>query len=430
MADAITDILILGGGIGGLTLGAILRQLNLSYKVLDRSTSLTPTGAGISLAPNALKVLDQLGLYEDILAVGQKIRSIRVYRNDVQWNEIDWSGMEAAYGYPVMMAERHSFHQILYRAAGGAESVIMDSKVVDIIDDAAEPFVTVILADGKKLRARIVVGADGIRSVTRRILAGRANDKSANTIRYTGRTHMSGITKPLPHLSDDAIGVGHWMLYDKSVLVTWPCPGKGQWFIGMKQSATVKEQDRSVWDSATTGMVNEVYGNEFHPLTDNGKTSEIIDQAIRVLASDVFEEVAFPSMAKGRVALIGDAAHSMTSAFGQGGCQSIEDAAVLADELQTKIVKSGIGFDRLTSAEIGSILATYAARREERVQQLALWSRKFAMLQAAIIPYGLGGFLRGLVFRFAPGWAWIWYLKWLYGVQPTVSGLDPVKKKA
>jgi len=203
MADAITDILILGGGIGGLTLGAILRQLNLSYKVLDRSTSLTPTGAGISLAPNALKVLDQLGLYEDI-------------------------------GYPVMMAERHSFHQILYRAAGGAESVIMDSKVVDIIDDAAEPFVTVILADGKKLRARIVVGADGIRSVTRRILAGRANDKSANTIRYTGRTHMSGITKPLPHLSDDAIGVGHWMLYDKSVLVTWPCPGKGQWFIGMK----------------------------------------------------------------------------------------------------------------------------------------------------------------------------------------------------
>ncbi|KAJ5972070.1 monooxygenase [Penicillium vulpinum] len=350
-----TDILIIGGGIGGLTLAAICQQLGIHCRVLERTPTLKPVGAGISLAPNALRLLDQLGLYPELLAMGQKVHKIQINRNQERWNTLDWTLVEQNFGYPILSMERHAFHRLLYRVAGGGKTVVMDCKVQDIIDDPAENFVTVVTNSGKQLRGRLVVGADGIRSITRRILAGKANDKTANTIRYTGRVHMSGITSPLSHLGENEKGVANWMLYDDSILTTWSCPDNRQWFIGAKMAtdiSTPKDKNRSVWAGTTPETVKEAYGNEVHPFSKNGKLGDIVDESERVLASDVFEEVAFPSMAKGRVALLGDAAHSMTSFFGQGGCQAIEDAAVLADLIQEQVLSPGIGFSKLTHQEI------------------------------------------------------------------------------
>ncbi|KAJ9293897.1 hypothetical protein DTO271G3_7273 [Paecilomyces variotii] len=228
-----TDIVIIGGGIGGLTLAAICQQLGIHCKVLERTSTLKPVGAGISLAPNALRLLDQLGLYPELLAMGQKVHKIQINRNQKRWNTLDWTLIERNFGYPILAMERHAFHRLLYQVAGGENTVMMDCKVQEIIDDPAENFVTVVTNSEKKLRGRLVVGADGIRSMTRRILAGKAN-KTANTIRYTGRVHMSGITKPLIHLGENEQGVANWMLYDDSILTTWSCPDNRQWFIGAK----------------------------------------------------------------------------------------------------------------------------------------------------------------------------------------------------
>jgi len=65
-------------------------------------------------------------------------------------------------------------------------------------------------------------------------LATNAGVQGANTIRFTGRVHMSGYTKPLEHLGDEDRGVGNWMLYDDSIFTTWPCKENRQWFIGVK----------------------------------------------------------------------------------------------------------------------------------------------------------------------------------------------------
>lgn len=119
----------------------------------------------------------------------------------------------------------------------------------------------------------------------------------------------------------------------------------------------------------------------------------------------------------------------MTSFFGQGGCQAIEDAAVLGSLLQERVLKPGIGFSKLTHRETSKMLSTYSQRREKRVQDLAKFSSNFALLHTAGLPYGIGGFLRGLIYGYAPSWAWMWYLQWLYGVQPMVEGLDSVRLK-
>lgn len=228
------QVLIVGAGIGGLTLANICKRLGLRYLVLERSAAVTPVGAGISLAPNCLRVLDQLGFLPEIEREGQRLRKIRIFRNTTQWNMLDFDSTEKTFGYPVYKIERHAFHSALYRVAG-EEHVLLGAQVVDVVDDAEKKLVTVTLADGREIPGQIVVGADGIRSATRRALAKRGGETIINsTIRFTGRTHMSGYTAPLEHLGPEEEGVGTWMLYDDSIFTTWPCKDKRQWFIGVQ----------------------------------------------------------------------------------------------------------------------------------------------------------------------------------------------------
>ncbi|KAM0333320.1 hypothetical protein ACHAQA_001981 [Verticillium albo-atrum] len=414
------QILIVGGGIGGLTFAAICHRLGITCKVLERSDVFTPVGAGISLSPNGLRTLDQLGIYEKALAVGQKLRKVQIWRNKTLWNTIDWSGCEAKFGYPVMSMERHRFHHLLFDAAGGDSTVQFGAKVVDVIDDADQPTVRVVLESGRELTSNIVVGADGIRSVIRRCLARAEGTKEANTIKFTGRVHMSGITAPLEHLGKPEEGVGNWLLYDNCSLTTWPCHNHQQWFIGVAKSSQAVPSDRSVWGQCTRDTINEVYGDEYHPFAESGKVSELVDQNERILASNVFQEVEFPSMAKGRVCLIGDAAHSMSSAFGQGGNMAIEDAAVLSNLLQQ---------NRGSLENAAPVLAQFSQMREQRARDVVKFSFRFILLHGAILPYGIGVFLRWFVYALLPSSAWLWYLQWLYGYQPSVAALDVASKE-
>ena len=234
-----TQVLIVGGGIGGLILAAILRRLSISCIVLERSEALTPVGAGLSLAPNALAVLDQLGLYDAIQREGQALRGMLVHHNDELWREIDFTGVQAAFNYPVYSIERCRLHELLHEAAGGAAGVRWGTRVVDVVDKPECDHVIVKTSTSKFFTADVVVGADGIRSVTRRILARNAGLDSINTIQFTGRVHMSGYTRPMENLGEKERGVGNWLFYDDAILTSWPCKDNAQWFIGVKVRATM-----------------------------------------------------------------------------------------------------------------------------------------------------------------------------------------------
>ncbi|EXF82722.1 hypothetical protein CFIO01_09861 [Colletotrichum fioriniae PJ7] len=415
------EVLIVGAGIGGLTLAAILSRLDISCKVLERSEVLRPVGAGISLSPNGLRMLDQIGVYEKVLDAGQKLRKVQIWRGKKLWNTVDWAGCEGKFGYPVMSLERHHFHRLLFDAAGGDDVVQFGTKVVDVIDDPSESVVRVVSDKGKEFRAHVVVGADGIRSVIRRCLARDAGLKEANTIKFTGRVHMSGITAPLEHLSTQDLGVANWMLYENSTLTTWPCPDNRQWFIGVTKTDEKVDNDRSIWSNCDEDTINSVYGDKFHPFAENGEFSDIVEKNERILACNMFQEVEFPSMARGRVCLIGDSAHSMTSAFGQGGNLAIEDAAVLASLIQENPGSLG--------EEAEPILQKYSQMREKRAKEVVKFSFRFILLHGAFLPYGIGPLLRWLIYAFLPGGAWLWFLEFLYGFQPTVPHLDSASPK-
>ncbi|ERF71506.1 hypothetical protein EPUS_00495 [Endocarpon pusillum Z07020] len=423
------QVLIIGGGIGGLTLAVLCRKLNISYLVLERSKKFSPVGAGISLAPNALRVLDQLGLYEDIVRHGQSLDKILIHRNKTKWRTLDFTCVKSSFGYPVYSIERHYFHHLLYQAADGDKTVLLDSTVVDIIDDPTAPHVIVKYGNGCQTNADVVVGADGIRSVTRRILARQAGLDAKNTIRFTGRVHMSGYTAPMENLGAKDLGVGNWLFYDDAILTTWPCVDNRQWFIGVKK-ADLQDQEklnRSVWANVTPDMVNDAYGEKFHPFAESGEFKDIVDKSERVIASNVFEEMDFPTMSNGRVALLGDAAHSMTSFFGQGACQAIEDATELANALQSYFsapYKEDSSTEKPAQREASSLaqtLGAYSDKRGERAKALVSFSSNYAKVHTGKLPYGMGPLVRKLIFAYLPAWGWMWGLTWLYGYQPTVD---------
>lgn len=241
-------VVIIGAGIGGLTLAAICRQVKLPCIVLERTEELTPLGAGISLAPNALRVLEQLGIYQHVRKHGQPLRKMLVHYDTERWREMDFTGLEDKFDYPVYSIERATLHGLLLDAAGGKEAVTWGSKVTDIIDDKAASHVVVRTADGRQFSCDIAVGADGIRSVTRRILARNSGLDSINSISFTGRVHMSGYTKPLQGLGREQEGVGNWLFYDDAILTTWPCKDNRQWYIGVK-----------VWPPLSPMMVMLIY---------------------------------------------------------------------------------------------------------------------------------------------------------------------------
>nr|UYW66729.1 PyrC [Penicillium thymicola] len=410
------QVIIVGGGIGGLTLAGICKKLGISYKVLERSAEITPVGAGISLAPNCLRILDQLGHMDAIRRKGQPLRKIQIFRDNTLWNVVDWEWIEGKFGYSVYSIERHSMHQALYQGAG-PENVLLNAEVVDIEDLPTEPTVKVSLADGRQITGEVVVGADGIRSATRRILAEKDGLDGTHTIRFTGRTHMTGYTHPLHHLSPHDLGVATWVFYDDAILTSWPCIENRQWFVGVK-SSILKDPSRSSWKGASKEMINDVYGDRFHPFGKHHKVRDVVDLAERVTASDVFEETAFPAMATGRVALVGDAAHSMTSFIGQGACQAIEDAGELANVLNSYF-RDRSGHPQA----LQMCLKEYRQRREERARYVFEFSSNFASLHTGKMSYGLGPLLRRVAFTWAPLWCWDRALTPLYGYQPHIEAL-------
>lgn len=132
-------------------------------------------------------------------------------------------------------------------------------------------------------------------------------------------------------------------------------------------------------------------------------------------------------MCAGRVALLGDAAHSMTSFFGQGACQAIEDTAELTNAL-TKYFSQNKSPDYVA---LRGALESYRVPREDRSKMLVSFSANYAKVHTANVKVAVpilgeinfGPILRRLIYGYAPEWTWMKYLEWLYGYQPIVEGL-------
>ena len=305
-------IVICGAGIGGLTAGIALRQRGFDVRIYERAAKLEPAGAGITVQVNAMRVMQRLGIADAIAAAGALVDGGAIRRSDGRvLRSMDQAGLAERYGAPFVAIHRSRLQDVLLDAFG-AERVTTGAAVTAVT--ATPAGATVTLGDGGTVEAAIVVGADGLRSTIRGALFG------PEPLRAAEQTSWRGICPRAA--AGEALGGETW--------------GRGARF-GFVQISAAQVYWYAVMDNAAAppesadqhAALVDFYRSWHAPIADMlGAT----DPA-GVLRTELFDRPPSTDWGRDAVTLLGDAAHPMTPNLGQGGCQAIEDAWVLAREL-------------------------------------------------------------------------------------------------
>lgn len=376
---------VAGAGIAGLTAAIALHRRGWHVTVCERAPELPVTGAGIGLAPNALRALDAIGV-DAARAAGSAVpATMGLRRWDGGWLvRTATADMAARYGMAPVAVPRPAFTAAL--AAALPPDAIRYGTAVSAVDDAAgRP--TVRTEAGPDLPADLVVAADGINSPLR-----RAYFPAHPGLHYIGETAWRTIVDApdlrIPAMSEtwgrgERFGVtplcdGRFYLYATAVVP-----------LGTRSADARAElrQRFGAWHEPIPALLDRV--RDFAPAD--------------VLQNDLYDLAApLPALHHGRIAWVGDAAHAMAPNLGQGGCQGIEDAVVLAHLLPAG---DGEGVaDRARSAggadSVPAALAAYTAARRNRTDAVRVRARRIGRLGALRNP--LAAAARDLAVRAVP----------------------------
>lgn len=319
MVACIEKALIVGGGISGLCLAIGLGDRGVAVDIAEIKEVWTVFGVGLTLQSNVVRAMEQLGILEEYLGAAFPFDEPRVYTQDGELVAKLPSLRLAGPEYPANMgASRLALHNVLSEAAQKRGARIMLNQTVDALvsDDTG---VDVTFADGSRGRYDIVVGADGVHSKVRELLFG-----NAYTPRATGQSvwrHNFPRAKEIDHLAAFPSAAGNAGLLPLSDELMY------MFLTSAEPPATriPKEKLPEVMRERLKG-----YGGIIGRLRD---TIHDPDQIVYRPMEVVF--VAEPWF-RGRVILIGDAAHTTTPHMAQGAGLAIEDALVLAQELESK----------------------------------------------------------------------------------------------
>ena len=303
---------IVGAGIGGLAAAIALQQAGWDVFVYERAYELREVGAGITLWANAVKVLRKLGVGEAIESAAATIHQseVRTWRGQLLLKN-DFAAMNEKLKAPSIGIHRADLQAKLADALG-REHIKLGTTCVAYTQD--EKGATALFAEGDEVRGQILIGADGIRSLVRNQLLGN------EPFRYAGCTAWRGvglINRPEVPLGMMSVAMGRG-----SQLGMLPIGGgRTYWFA----TANVPAGEVAGPGGHKADLLNRF--RDWYPAFP-AAIEATPDAAI--LRNDIFDRPPVRKWTDGRVTLLGDAAHPTTPNLGQGACQAIESASVLA----------------------------------------------------------------------------------------------------
>ncbi len=366
-------ILIVGAGIGGLTCGIALRRAGFDVEIFERANELAEIGAGISLWPNALAALNELGIEDAVTGAGaeQVLGNIRRPSGE-PINIFGAEQMRRYFGGMLVMMHRAELQAVLLQAAEGI-TINLSARCEGVINEGEN--VTVQFSGGLTHTADLVVGADGIRSAV------RASVDPA-LARFVGLSAWRAVISGIDPVPDVWLSVGH----GKQFLAA-PLSNERTYVSGLLPMA-----EGAMTALPTLGPVLREAFRGWHEPIERLIDATPEDAYIR---SDIYDRPRPSRLCWGRVALVGDAAHPVTPDLGQGGCLANEDAVVLARCLQL-------------GGEVPEALHRFEKARLHRVGTIAFDSYWTGKVFAS--PNPIVGAMRTMVLRGMPTGARLRYL--------------------
>ena len=414
-------IVILGAGIGGSTAYHALQRLGFSPVIYESAKQLLPIGAGITLAPNGLHVLKQLGLLDVVKRIGVSNKMVTGYDGaGVKIGGTDFSQVEHEFGYPLLGMSRHELQQTLLQSIE-SRSINYGKRAHSVTSKGGEAVVH--FEDGDAVAADLVIGGDGARSTASEHVTGF---KGEALLRPTGFICTYGLTAPGSFPEAESGNVTWVYPAAGSALSsrcwgTWCTPGgRYFWFTVHRHGDLPSEVGQlpyvGLWASGEDHLaeLKRAFGGLFHPC--DGGFDRILSSTERSSRFSLADKKGEHPFVKGNVALLGDSARTVTPWGGQGANMAIEDAAELANALAPM---SGRGFD---GSQIAAALKKYEMARASRSRLVTQFSRQTGAVQ---MMGGLTGRLMRKAALSMPMWATHASVKWLYGHQ--IHLLDPLE---
>lgn len=372
MREPALRALIVGGGIGGLAAAVALKRVGIEATVFERAPRIGEVGAGLSLWSNAVIALRRLGVEAQVLAAGSPVGMARTFlAGGKPTGEFDLAGLAEKAGAVSLCIHRAALQRILLEAAAGGEPDPVRTGR-DCVGFAAEAGgIVARFADGSTEQGDVLIGADGIHSAVRRQLFGAQEPRAAGYFAWRGIA-VAGAGDLLPE-AEAMLVLGRG-----SQAGCFHCGGGAvYWFLTCNLPPGSRPGAQT--DSA---QANRAGANRAAALAIVAEWRLPVRRFIEateepaILRNDIVDRPPHRAWGAGPVTLLGDAIHATTPNLGQGACQALEDAVVLADALS-----------RGASPEAG--LRDYEARRRDRTRFVIEQSWRLGRMAQTANPIGI-----------------------------------------
>jgi 2-polyprenyl-6-methoxyphenol hydroxylase-like FAD-dependent oxidoreductase len=352
-------IAIIGGGIAGLTFARCLSSENHEIHIFEKKDQFGEIGAAISVFPNALCVMEKIGLLNDIL--NSSGHFIKVYLKTDKG--VILTETESKSDYPVVCIHRANLHSILLK---DIDANLYKDYALKSITHQENGQINLEFTNGEKMQFDAVIGADGVHSAVRKdiINDGEPIFRGYNIWRGVVKTNFD-----IGHASE-TFGKG------KRVGIVPIKDGVYGWWATYNEEFMKDDQPEG-----TKEKLNRLFGDWHYPIPDLINNTELI------LKNSLIDRKPHRGWSKGNAVLIGDAAHPTTPNLGQGGCMAIEGAFILAESIK-KYGLTKKAFDRYEELHYP---------RAENINKESLKLGKIGQITNPVLI-----FFRNLVFKLMP----------------------------